>query len=122
MSNETTFPSPIHIVQRDHLPPLRFRGQIIGSADDRGINSTRWNVWTLYRTDAGRWVLHIRHRTQWQGERTTDAALHADTREELIHVIQSHYWSTDETDGRVPEELSALLQEHLPDTYVVDLA
>lgn len=79
-------------------------------------------MWTLYQTDAGRWVLAIRHRTQWQGERTTDAAIHADNRGDLIHVIQAHYWSSDETDGRVPEELSALLQEHLPDTYVLDLA
>ena len=114
--------SPLHIIHRDHLPPLRFRGIELASTDDRDPSqSTRWTRWTLYRTDAGRYVLSIRYRSQWAGEHSTWSAVHADTREEFVRAIQSHYWSTDETDGRVPEELSSMLAETLPETYVMDL-
>ena len=113
--------SPLHIIHRDHLPPLRFRGIELAATDNRGPDSNRWTQWTLYRTDAGRYVLSIRYRSQWAGEHSTWSAVHADTREEFVRAIQSHYWSTDETDGRVPEELSSMLAETLPETYVMDL-
>lgn len=120
-----TTQSPIQIIHRDHLPPLRFRGVELASTDDRDPSqSTRWTRWTLYRTDAGRYVLSIRYRTQWEHERSTWSAVHADTREEFIRNVQVYYWASDDSDdrGRVPEELSSMLSETLPETYVMDLA
>ena len=97
---------------------------LLAATDNRGPDSNRWTRWTLYRTDAGRYVLSIRYRTQWQGERSTAEGLHADNRDELVRTIQTYYWASDDSDnrGRVPEELSSMLSEALPDTYVLDLA
>ena len=55
-------------IRRDGERALAFSGRIIGSADDKDHNSTRWEAVTIYRTASGRIVVEVEDRTQWQGE------------------------------------------------------
>ena len=55
-------------IRRDGERALAFAGRIIGSADDKSHNSTRWEAVTIYRTASGRIVVEVEDRTQWQGE------------------------------------------------------
>ena len=55
-------------IRRDGERALAFTGRIIGSADDKDHNSTRWEAVTIYRTASGRIVVEVEDRTQWQGE------------------------------------------------------
>ena len=55
-------------IRRDGERALAFSGRIIGSADDKDHNSTRWTTVTIYRTASGRIVVEVEDRTQWQGE------------------------------------------------------
>jgi EXLDI family protein len=55
-------------IRRDGERALAFTGRIIGQADDKNHNSTRWTNVTLYRTASGRVVVKVEDRTQWQGE------------------------------------------------------
>ena len=55
-------------IRRDGERALAFSGRIIGSADDKDHNSTRWTTVTIYRTASGRVVVKVEYRTQWQGE------------------------------------------------------
>jgi EXLDI family protein len=55
-------------IRRDGERALAFSGRIIGSADDKDHNSTRWTNVTIYRTASGRVVVEVEDRTQWQGE------------------------------------------------------
>ena len=55
-------------IRRDGERALAFSGRIIGQADDKDHNSTRWQAVTIYRTASGRIVAKVEDRTQWQGE------------------------------------------------------
>ena len=55
-------------IRRDGERALAFTGRIIGQADDKSHNSTRWTTVTIYRTSSGRIVVEVEDRTQWQGE------------------------------------------------------
>lgn len=55
-------------IRRDGERALAFTGRIIGQADDKNHNSTRWTTVTIYRTASGRIVAKVHDRTQWQGE------------------------------------------------------
>ena len=55
-------------IRRDGERALAFSGRIIGQADDKSHNSTRWTTVTIYRTASGRIVVEVEDRTQWQGE------------------------------------------------------
>ena len=55
-------------IRRDGERALAFSGRIIGQADDKNHNSTRWTTVTIYRTASGRIVVEVEDRTQWQGE------------------------------------------------------
>ena len=55
-------------IRRDGERALAFTGRIIGQADDKNHNSTRWTTVTIYRTASGRVVVQVHDRTQWQGE------------------------------------------------------
>ena len=55
-------------IRRDGERALAFTGRIIGQADNKDHNSTRWTTVTIYRTASGRIVVEVEDRTQWQGE------------------------------------------------------
>ena len=55
-------------IRRDGERALAFSGRIIGQADNKDHNSTRWTTVTIYRTASGRIVAKVHDRTQWQGE------------------------------------------------------
>jgi EXLDI family protein len=55
-------------IRRDGERALAFSGRIIGQADNKDHNSTRWTNVTIYRTASGRIVAKVEDRTQWQGE------------------------------------------------------
>ena len=55
-------------IRRDGERALAFSGRIIGQADNKDHNSTRWEEVTIYRTASGRVVVEVEDRTQWQGE------------------------------------------------------
>lgn len=63
--------SKTHTIHRDGKPPLRFTGTVIAEFDNRSVrgpNQTRWTEIALYRTKAGKIVVEVTNRTQWQGE------------------------------------------------------
>ena len=55
-------------IRRDGERALAFSGRIIGQADNKDHNSTRWEAVTIYRTASGRIVVEVEDRTCWQGE------------------------------------------------------
>ena len=55
-------------IRRDGERALAFSGRIIGQADNKDHNSTRWTTVAIYRTASGRVVTKVHDRTQWQGE------------------------------------------------------
>lgn len=60
-------------LDRTGQPPLAFVGEFIAGAygedllDERRKNP-RWHDLELYRTQGGRYVLHVRYRTEWKDE------------------------------------------------------
>lgn len=53
---------------RTNKRPLAFLGEEIASDSTRGLNSTRWQKCTVYRTNKGKIVVGIGNLTCWQGE------------------------------------------------------
>lgn len=81
------------IIERDNEVPLKFQGELIGEADGNttsGPTQNRWDNYYLYRTEAGKYVLHHEYHTCWQGERGSSEAWVRDTIQEIIHVA-SYY-------------------------------
>lgn len=72
--------------------PLSFRGEPIAFESSRraaGEKATRWHEITAYRTEEGRYVLHVGWRSTWRGEAKGDAALVLGTladAEEVVHA------------------------------------
>ena len=51
--------------------PLHFSGECIAAADGKihsGKEQNRWYELAVYRTAAGKYVVEVAYRTQWQGE------------------------------------------------------
>ncbi len=112
--NNTT-PTPTHTLytlRRDDMPPLRFRGEVIDESDTFNPlgSSTRWVEVTVYRTQGGRYVLRVRHRTQWQGESDTLRAW------SLSRPVEIRDYLRDDL-GYIPDDISRMLSrlEELPE-------
>jgi len=59
------------VLMRTGEPPLKFRGEVLASADGRwqnGKDQNRWHEITVYRTPGGNHVLEVVYHTLWQGE------------------------------------------------------
>ena len=60
-----------NVVQRTGLPPLRFKGTLINSADGELFGDTRNNRFYtihIYKSDSGKFVVKICYETSWRGE------------------------------------------------------
>lgn len=60
-----------HIVFRSGRPPLEFNGEIIAadsSATSGEVKNKRWHEVYVYKTDGGKYVVHVTYRTMWRGE------------------------------------------------------
>ncbi|AVQ00275.1 hypothetical protein C7S18_23550 (plasmid) [Ahniella affigens] len=83
--------TPITLVRAGDRP-LAFNGTKIASSEtfrDQGPNESRHWTLTLYKTEAGKYVLAAAFRTRWRGEEPGDLAWHADTASELVaHLKQ----------------------------------
>jgi EXLDI family protein len=58
-------------IVRDGQPDLRFVGEKVGEASNRSYQGSRQNRWTeiaIYQTKDGRYVVSVKHRSQWEGE------------------------------------------------------
>jgi EXLDI family protein len=100
----------LYTLRRDDLPPLRFRGEIIDEASTHTHQTTRWVDVTVYRTQGGRYILRIRHRTQWQGESDTLRAWSLSRPADIRDYLREDL-------GHIPGEVSRMLSrlEELPD-------
>lgn len=96
-------------IKRDNQPPIRYRGEVIGSRSTRHHDSNRWTVWTIHLTASGRVILETVHRSQWQGERDEHTAAVYLSPAALCDQLRS---------GSVNDELSELLGELYPDHWV----
>ncbi len=112
-TTQETTPTPtlkLYTLRRDDMPPLRFRGEVVDEASTHTHQTTRWVEVTVYRTQGGRYILRIRHRTQWQGESDTLRAWSlsrpADIRDHLREDL-----------GYIPDDVSRMLSrlEELPE-------
>lgn len=71
--------------------PLRFTGTLLASGDtqtDNGPCNTRWWAVEVYQTAGNRYVLALQWRTRWQGEQENDAAIQAETLEEVAAALE----------------------------------
>lgn len=67
-------------LDRTGRPPLAFEGEFLARADgeeylDQRGRNPRWHDISLYRTGAGRYVLHVRYFAEWKDEVGYDEAL-----------------------------------------------
>jgi hypothetical protein len=79
-------------LQRTGDRPLQFSGEELAGASSHrhdGACNTRWHELTLYRTEAGQYVLHVGYRTRWQGEHDHDAVFTHATPEGVVEEIRS---------------------------------
>jgi len=65
----TTNDNAMHTIGRTGLPPIKFRGEMIGSGSTRRHDSDRWTTVRIYRTAAGRYIYQVSNLTCWDGER-----------------------------------------------------
>ena len=55
-------------IERDSKKNLKFTGTLIGSATTRRHKDMRWDVYEMYLTKAGKYVLHHDSVSLWSGE------------------------------------------------------
>lgn len=94
-------------LERTGGAPVKFRGREIASADGERLNgreTNRWHELTIYRTDRGRYVLHIHYRTRWQGESDRHTVAVCPTPAEVIAALRS-YSPTEHVGGFPPHEV-----------------
>ncbi len=75
---------------RDGQKDLEFEGVELASVDNRshqGEKESRWTELALYRTRGGKYVLHRKDRTCWQGEEDSETAEVFDTVSDLVDEI-----------------------------------
>jgi hypothetical protein len=73
--------------------PLAFTGEMIASLSTRelaGHDHNRWHDLRLFRTSAGRFVIAVNYRTQWERELDHDTAQGVATAEELDEFLSHH--------------------------------
>ncbi len=99
----------INTISRDGLPPIRYTGEILGTSSSRDHNSTRWYVYTIHRTAAGKLILETVYVSLWEGERTLRSAKVFPDVESLCAI---------EPDEVVHEALNDLLEKLFPDQWI----
>ena len=100
-------------IRRDGERALAFTGRIIGQADDKSHNSTRWQAVTIYRTASGRIVAKVEDRTQWQGESDHVRADSFATANEAIRYLRfaNDWYENDGYDGILPEAAQEAIED-----------
>lgn len=93
----------LYTLRRDDLPPLRFRGIKLEECDTRTHDSTRWVEVRIYRTQGGRYILRVCHRTQWQGESDTLRAWSLSDPTEIRDYLRDDL-------GHIPDEVYYMLE------------
>jgi hypothetical protein len=79
-------------IPRSGDSPLRFNGELLASQSSRlvaGMEATRWHEMEIYRTDNGKYVIHLGWRTQWSREPSQDVALAAGSMQEAQEAIRA---------------------------------
>ena len=77
-------------LKRDGQADLAFTGEEIASSTNQshqGDRQNRFTTLTLYRTESGKFVLHIEYETHWQGEKNESEALVFDSLEAVKDKI-----------------------------------
>jgi hypothetical protein len=73
--------------------PLSFEGKLIADSDSQNMRggSSRWHELALYELANGKYVVHVKFRTQWQGELPRDDAEIRDTIERIADYLRGEY-------------------------------
>ena len=100
-------------IRRDGERALAFSGRIIGQADNKDHNSTRWTTVTIYRTASGRVVAKVEDRTQWQGESDHVRADSFAKANEAIRYLRfaNDWYECDGYDGILPEAAQEAIED-----------
>lgn len=89
------------IIKRDSGRDLKFQGQQIAFGTNRehqGDLQNRYNEVTIYKTKAGKYVLHQEYVTHWQGENNTSCASVHDTMKDAMDRFKYGETDLDELD------------------------
>jgi len=82
-----------YTVSRTGDAPLKFKGEMVASADGKWFNGkdqNRWHEITIFRTAGGKYVLSIEYRTQWQGEADAHDVEVCDDIEKVVDFLRFH--------------------------------
>ena len=75
-------------LENDFARDVRFTGEKIADASSFShLNDQRWTELALYRTRAGKLILHTRGMTRWQGERCTSAVEILETEYDVLEAL-----------------------------------
>jgi len=105
------------IVRRDGEKDLKFRGEVLASVNNQwiaGRDQDRWKEITIYKTESGKYVVAIIHRTCWEGEVDRFKAEICETAENVYKALLS--------DEPIGEVLSNLAKEALEEAAAKDEA
>lgn len=99
-----------YVIERDGKRDLTFRGREIASVSTQewsgpGPGQNRWDIYTLYRTDGGKYVLAHEYVTQWEGERGSNEAWIADTDNEALECAR---FRDSDGEGILPDAVKKL--------------
>lgn len=76
---------------RDGEPDLRITGELLAEVSNhshQGSHQNRWTEICLYRTKAGKHVVSVIHRSQWEGEGDTHRVAIAGSPLELLGAME----------------------------------
>lgn len=116
-----------HTLTRTGYPPLRFQGEMIAEADTEQRQALRWYKAEIYRSEAGKLVVFVGFRSNWEGEAEHDWVTVCDTPAQVAEALRTYdvlppgrgYPPSDQYKDR-QEKLRSHLQRDY-DTMVSDL-
>ena len=106
-----------YIVRRDGNKDLKFKGEVLADVSNQwvaGQNQTRWKEVSIYKTESGKYVVSVIHRTCWEGEADSFQAHVCETAEDVYRCLA--------VDDMGEELLSTLAKEALEEAAKKDKA
>lgn len=92
-------------VQRTGQRPLSFDGESLATESSRihaGKTRNRWHEIEVWKTTAGKFVVAVSYRTQWEGESSYDDGLAFDTKEQVATLLEEYIFPNIATIGYPP--------------------
>lgn len=75
-------------LENDNGPEVEFTGELLARASSQRRNSYRWSEMDLYRTQGGKYVVHVIGETEVEGESTRYDVYIYPSKEEMMRSIR----------------------------------